>query len=96
MAKNKRASQPSETPDSFPVIDSAVLPYRTTSSRTRQFHVLTSAREAKKHVAIRATQYEFYFPIAVWHLAPKQASFPRPDPPGAGARAYGFSTCCSG
>jgi hypothetical protein len=72
MAKTpseRKARPKKETPDSFPVVHPGQLPYQSTSQRTRQVHVLQSSRQVSiDHVAIRATQYEFYFPIAVWHL----------------------------
>ena len=72
MAKTpgrQKARPKKETPDSFPVVYPGQLPYQSTSQRTRQVHILQSSRQVSiDHVAIRATQYEFYFPIAVWHL----------------------------
>jgi hypothetical protein len=46
-----------------------VIPYSAPSSRTRAWHVLGPARTVSiVHRVIKATRYEFYFPIAIWHL----------------------------
>jgi hypothetical protein len=55
--------------DSSPIVDPARLPYQGYSSYKR--HVHQPVDEKTIHVdqlALTATQYEFYFPIAVWPL----------------------------
>src|SRR5205823_2030073 len=45
-------------------------PYKNTSQRVNKpIHQPVGQRDIHiDHVAIRATQYEFYFPIAIWHV----------------------------